>query len=455
MMVNQDGYNNIVLSKSPMDYNKIYNLIMHNDLAEVKLKLQNMHYADFVELFEQAPAKFHKKILDLAPDDLKKQALEGLSYDSRISIVEILGFRKTASLLQELETQDIIGFIEDLDDDIIQNIMAHLSADKKKYVIEGLTYPENTAGRVMEKQYVSLPEHWTVDQSINYVASYNTSKNFYAAIVVDAKQRPVGNLPLFKLLKCSPDCLINQVMNTDIKVDTHTDLNEVSYIFKHYELTIVPVVSKIGKLVGTISINNMLYILEEQAEEDIMQLAGVQKYSLFANVFSAAKHRLPWLFFNFITALTIAQTIAHFEETISKYILLASTMPIIASMGGNTGTQVMTITVMALTNKYINYSNFFKVFLREILICSFNGFLLALISFLCMMIMHNNLNFSIAFSATVIINTIIAGTLGFIIPITLHSIKLDPAAGSTVFLTALTDFIGYITFLYIAYVFLV
>lgn len=453
--MDENRYTRAILSDDSRNYNKIYNLILNNNLSEAKLMLQEMHYADFVDFFDQSPPKLHRKILILVSNDLKKQSLVLLSYDSRMSIINILGQKRIANLLEGLETQDIIGFMEDLDDDVVRQILVYLSLDKQKYVIEGLTYHENSAGRIMEKQYISLPEHWTIKQSIGYIRSYDVNKDFYVAVIVDNKHRPVGNLPLFRLLRFDYDMILSSIMSTNIQVETHTDLNEVSYIFRHYSLTMVPVVSKIGKLVGIISINQILHILDEQVEEDIMYLAGVQKYSMFTNLFRAARHRLPWLFFNLITALLTSRMIAAFEDVIARFALIASVMPVVASMGGNTGTQVMTITVRSLSNKYINFSNFFTFLIKEILICGSNGILLSMFGFVLTMLMYDNLYLSIAFGFTVILNFIIAGILGFIIPTTLNSINVDPAAGSGVLLTALTDCIGFFTLLYIAYVFLV
>jgi magnesium transporter len=245
-------------------------------------------------------------------------------------------------------------------------------------------------------------------------------------------------------------------MNHDFKVaETTTELSELAFVFKQYALTIVPVTNKQGKLVGSISIDNILYIVQEQTESGFLHLSGVNNSDISYNLLATTKSRFPWLFVNLITACLTSLIVNHFSDTISKLVILATFMPIVVSMGGNAGTQVMAVTVMALSNREITSSSSLRVILKEIYVCSLNGLLLAIIGIIFTYIIFWQLDLSIIFAVAVLFNFAMAGLFGSAIPIFLDNLDIDPATASTVFLSALTDAIGFLTFLLLAYIFLV
>jgi magnesium transporter len=257
------------------------------------------------------------------------------------------------------------------------------------------------------------------------------------------------------LLKVSRNTRISELMNCEFKsVDTHTELDDLAFIFKQYALTIVPVTNRQGKLVGSISIDNMLYIIEEQTKSEFMHLGGVHNSDIFNNLYATAKHRFPWLFVNLVTACITSMVINQFSDTIAKLITLAI-MPIVASMGGNAGTQAMTVTVRALAGREINNSNTTRVICKEILVCILNGLFLASIGMILIYLLFADISLSVVFASAVTINFMMAGLLGSSIPIILNRFDIDPAAASGVFLTAFTDAIGFFSFLGLAFFFLV
>jgi magnesium transporter len=437
-------------------FERINNLLYNDDVNQAVKILENLHYADLADFLDNVNHKSYKLIIPLLADSLKPEILVQLSTNSKPFIIQILGIKKSTQLINQLETEDAVEVIEDLDDNTKQAILNNIAAEKRQQIIEGCTYPDNTVGRVIERNFLALQESWTVAKSIDFIRHKHIKQDFHAAIILDNKYRPIGIILLSTLLKHQGDKFIKDLMNSDFKItDVFTNLSELSYIFKQYALTIVPVVNKNGKLVGTVSIDNMIYIIEQQTEKDIMSLGGVYTQDTFYNLFYTVRHRFPWLFVNLITACMTSIIINQFSLTISKLITLAAIMPIVASMGGNAGTQAMTVTVRALANKDIHYHNIAKVIFKEIAVCGFNGCILALFGALLSLVMLSDLSLSLIFAVAVILNFLVAGLFGSAVPITLHYLNLDPATGSGVFLTTITDSFGFFTFLTLAYIFLV
>ncbi|WP_367364632.1 magnesium transporter [Candidatus Tisiphia endosymbiont of Nedyus quadrimaculatus] len=437
-------------------FEQINNLLNNDEFGKAIEIMSNLHYADLADVLDNINQKTYKIILPLLQDTLKPETLVQLSVNSKPLIMQILGIQKSVHLINQLAIEDAVEVIEDLDDLTKEMILDNLKAEKRQQIIEGCTYPEDTVGRVIERNFVSFQEDWTVATAIDFIRHKHIAQDFHAAIVLDSKYRPIGSILLSTLLKHKGDKLVKDLMNPEFKItDVFTNLSELSFIFKQYALTIVPVVNKSGKLIGTVSIDSMLYIIEQQTEKDIMSLGGVYTQDTFYNLFYTVRHRFPWLFVNLITACMTSIIINQFSITISKLITLAAIMPIVASMGGNAGTQAMTVTVRALANKDIHHNNVLRVILKEIAVCGFNGSILALVGALLSLAMLSDPNLSLIFSIAVILTFLIAGLFGSVIPITLHYLNIDPATGSGVFLTTITDSFAFFTFLTLAYTFLV
>ncbi len=437
-------------------FENINALIEEERLDQALAILSDLHYADLADFIDNTGSKVHKQILPPLSDKIKPDTFAHLSHSSKLSMIDILGVDRISQMFEELDLEDAIESIDNLDEELSSNILNKLSTEKRQQILEGFTFPEDTVGRIVEKNFVTFQQHWTVGQAIDNVRHKHPTNDFHAAIIVDSKNKPVGNILLSTLLKNPRTAPLKEIMNSDLKVvDLFTDLSEISFIFKQYALTIVPVVNKSGKLVGSVSIDSMLYIIEQQAEKDIMQLGGVNSQDIFDKIFYMTKHRFPWLFVNLITACLTAIIINQFSDTISKLVTLAAIMPVVASMGGNAGTQAMTVTVRALANKDINQTNMFRVIGKEIISCSINGIFLAIIGGILSYIILSDIDLSIVFGFAVVINFIVAGFFGSAIPIALYNIDVDPATSSGVLLTALTDSFGFFTFLTLAYLFLV
>ncbi len=431
-------------------------LIDNNKLDLARTALLDLHYADLADFLDNANHKSYNVILPIIADKIDPQTLVWLSNSNKQYAIESLGNKKTVDLINQLDIEDSIELIDALNDDLKNKIIKKLKHDKKQQIIEGFKYPENTVGRIVEKHFVAFQEDWSVNQAIEHIRSNKITQDFHAGIVVNNKYQPVGIILLCTLIKSAPGDLLIKLMNSDFKIaDTNTKLDEIAFIFKQYALTIVPVVNKKGKLVGSVSIDNMIYIIEEQTESEFMHLGGINTSDIFDNLYATVQHRFPWLFINLITACATSLVISQFSDTIEKLITLATIMPIVASMGGNAGTQAMTVTVRALANREIKQTYITKVILKEVFVCLLNGLSLAIIGALIIYIPFTDLSLSLVFTAAVIINFTAAGMLGSSIPIILDYFDIDPATSSGVVLTALTDSLGFFSFLGLAFFFLV
>ncbi|MDC0864554.1 magnesium transporter [Rickettsiaceae bacterium] len=437
-------------------FDHITYLINNVKLNEAAEALLNLHHADLADFLDNANAKIAHIILRIIADKLHPETITCLNNANKQKIIEILGVKKSAEIINKLHIEDSIETINILPPGLKKSLIADLDSDKRDHVLKGFTYPDNTAGRVLKKDFVPLQQHWTAGQAIDFIRRSKLTHEFHAAIIVDTKFKPIGTILLSTLLKSSRTTHLAEIMNYEFKVaNTHTEISELAFIFKQYALTVVPVTNRKGKLVGTISIDNMLYIIAEQTENEFMHLGGVNNIDIFYNLYTTAKHRFPWLFANLVIACITSLIITQFSDTISKLITLAAFMPIVSSMGGNVGTQTMTVIVRALASREITSGNSFKIVSKEILVCTFNGIILALIGMILTYLLFSDMSLSAVFACAVAINFITAGLLGSSIPIVLNNLNIDPAAASGVFLTACTDAIGFFSLLSLAYFLLV
>lgn len=437
-------------------FDQINSLITKEKFRAASKMLLELHCADLADFLDNTSSKLYHIILPIISKKIVPETLVWLSNSNKEDVIEALGIGRAAILIDKLSIEDAIEVIEALSQELQEQLIASLKTKKRQQIIEGFTFPENTVGRILEKNFIAFDENWSIKQAIDYVRATEIPKDFHAAIVVNRKYQPVGSVLLSALLKGDPETSLSLIMNQDLKIaDTYTEVDEIAFIFKQYALTIVPVVNKIGKLVGTISIDNMIYIIEEQTESEFMHLGGVNNSDIFDNLSETVKHRFPWLFINLIAACATSLVINQFSDTIQKVVTLATIMPIVASMGGNAGTQVMTVTIRALANREITQANCLKVILKEILACLLNGFSLAVIGSMVIYLLFIDYNLSALFIAAVVINFTIAGFIGSTIPIILDHFDIDPATASGVLLTALTDAFGFLSFLGLAFFFLV
>ncbi len=433
----------------------INTLIDQNKVNKACSHLLCLHHADLADFLDNSNSKILFLILPKIYKKIVPETIACLNNNTMQSVIITLGLKNAADIINKLKIDDAIEVIDSLDINIKESILKKINKEKRFLILEGLTYPENSVGRVLEKNFIAFQANWTCKEAIEYIRSYKISQDFHAAIIINSKRKPVGNILISTLLKHPFTTIISDLMNKEVKIaDTYTTLDELAFIFKQYALTIVPVVNSKGELVGSVSINNMIYIIDEQTQCEFMHLGGINVSDIFANLPATIKQRFPWLFINLITAFFTSLIIDQFSTTIMQLITLATIMPIVASIGGNAGTQAMVVTVRALLNREITKANSKKIILKEIIVCFCNGLFCAVIGAILIYLIFYNVNLSIVFLLAVLISFSTAGLLGSGIPILLNNFDIDPSLASGVFLTACTDALGFFCFLGLSYIFL-
>jgi magnesium transporter len=354
--------------------------------------------------------------------------------------------------VRELDSDDAVYLLEDLDEDDKQAILDQMSVPERLRLARALDYPEESAGRRMQTDFVAVPPYWTVGQTIDFLREDDgLPETFYEIFVVGPTFHLIGTVPLDRLLKAKRPTKISEVMHEEQQIVRATDDQEdVARLFKRYNLVSVAVVDEAERLVGMLTVDDIVDVIEEEAEEDIRAMAGVGDEELSDTVAYTARSRFPWLFVNTFTAFLAAAVIGVFDGTIEQMVALAVLMPIVASMGGNAGTQAMTVTVRALATREISRRNAGRIIRRELLVGLLNGAVLATLVGGAAGAWFLNWELGGVIAAALIINIVVAGLFGVLIPLTLNGMKVDPAVASGVFLTTVTDVVGFSMFLGLA-----
>ncbi len=434
----------------------ITNALEQGDNKLLKSIITSIHYADLADYLNFAKYEQRYKILELLNDHINPEILLEFDIDVLRSLIEILGKKRTASLINKLEADDAIYLLDDFSEEEKRNILAHIPLINRKLLKKGLEYPKNSAGILMQTNFVAVKDEGNVGDVLDYLGGNDKlPEDLDEIFILNKSNVPVGFVYVSQLIRNKHDVLIKDIMNNKLQlIPTNVDQEEVSYIFRHYDLSSAPVVNKSKKMVGVIYLDQILDVVEEEVEEDIMKLGGVNILDIYSAFFRTAIQRFPWLFFNLLTACFTSFLISLFDNTIEKIVTLAAVMPIVASTGGNAGTQTVTVAVRAIANKDITDANAWRIITKEISACALNGLLLGVLGAIILLFIYQDLNLSFIFALAVAINFTIAGFLGSIIPITLNKIGADPAIASSVLLTFLTDIVGFCLFLGLASVFI-
>ncbi len=431
---------------------QIESALENQDSAQVLSYFSYLHVADIASFIATTDESYRQDALALLASQFDPEILAYLDRSIRVQVIELIGINKASMLVTQLDPDDVMYVIEDLPEEFKEALIELLPLQTQQEVAELLAYPENSAGRLMQKQLVAIPEYWTVGQTIDYVRqNHGLPSDFYEVIVVDAKHRPVGGVLVSRIMRSQRGVLLSTLMEqTQRIIPTNLDQEEVSYIFTQYGLSSAPVVNRDGRLVGVISLQDVVEVIEEEAEEDILRLGGISQTDIHTNVVRTACHRFSWLVVNLGTALLASHVIGLFGDSIGKMVILASLMPIVASMGGNTGTQSLTVVTRALATKEITSLNAMRVVIKEMLVGAMNGTLFGVLSIPIIWFVTDQLGLALVFSAALCLNLAVAGFCGSCVPLILDRFKIDPATTSSVFVTAVTDVVGFFAFLGLA-----
>lgn len=427
------------------------------DVATLKNLLDELSEAEMADLFQKLDRAERQDFLEKHADIIPADFYAHLDYDLRADILSDMPAAKVARIVSELDSDDALDLILDLDPQFQKEILKKLSAKDRIAIEEGLNYPEESAGRLMQREYVAIPQFWTVGKTIDYLraAAEELPDEFYDLIVIDPYYHVVGEIPLNRLVRARRSEKINDLTLEDIHIIPATmDQEDVAHLFRREDIGSAPVVDEDGRLIGVITIDDVVDVIDEEAQEDILKLAGVEESDFYSNIFASTASRFKWLAINLVTAILASYVISFFEGTIQDIVALAVLMPIVASMGGNAGTQTMTVAVRALATRELSRSNMFRIIGKETLMGAINGAGFAIIMGLVAWFWFDNSMLGVVIGAAMIMNLICAGLFGACIPLFLEKIGTDPAVSSSIFLTTVTDVVGFLGFLGLASIFL-
>lgn len=423
------------------------------DRARLEELFEPLHAADIADLLEQVDSDERREIILLAARLIDGEVLSELDESLREEVFEYLPPELLTEAVRDLDSDDVVDLLEDLEEEQQAQILEALEVADRAAVQQSLSYPEESAGRLMQREVVFAPEHWTVGEAIDYMrAQDDLPEEFYHVILTDPRMKPTGYVTLGHILARSRATKLVDITEDSFRTIRVTQPEEdVAYAFNQYHLISAPVVDEDDRLVGVITIDDAMAVLDEAHEEDILRLAGVgEESSLSDTVLETAKQRFPWLFVNLITAILASAVIAQFESTIAGFVALAVLMPIVASMGGNAGTQSLTVAVRALATRDLTGSNTLRVVRREAMVGLLNGLIFAVVMGVVGMLWFDSSVLGAVIAVAMVINLVIAGLAGILIPVSLEKMGVDPALASGAFVTTVTDVVGFFAFLGLA-----
>ncbi|WP_295042008.1 magnesium transporter [uncultured Paracoccus sp.] len=427
------------------------------DASSLNTLLEPMHGADIADIIERLDPAKRRAFLALYSGEIDGEILSEIDDSIREEVIDQLPREVLAEAVREMDSDDVVDLVEDMDEPDRAEILAALDATDRAAVQQSLAYPEYSAGRLMQSEVVTAPEHWTVGEAIAFLQSEEwLPEQFYHIVLVDPRRHPLGYVTLGRLLASSPATPLRDITEDSFRtLSAFAEEADVAYVFNQYHLISAPVVDRDDRLVGIITIDDAMAVLDEEHEEDILRLAGVGDESHVTDgAFATARQRLPWLVVNLFTASLSAVVISMFENTIATLVALAALMPIVASTGGIAGTQSLAVAVRGLATRDLNRSNARRVVMRELLAGMLNGLGLALILGIAGTLIFGDIRLGVVLGAAMVVNQIVAALGGVLVPLTLDKLGLDPALASGTFVTTMTDVMGFFAFLGLATVIL-
>jgi len=426
-----------------------------NDKDAARVLVEGLHYADMADLLERLDTEDRRLLIEAIREDFQADVLPELDAEVRYEVMDALGFEDFAVALTELDSDDAVYVAGKLDADERAKILERTPIATRELIEQGLAYAENSAGRLMQRELVAVPYYWTVGETIDYLrATRNVPDKFFVVFVVDSRHRPQGVVELHRVLTSKRPVRMQDLVDPDVDIlSTGMERGEVAFLFRQRDLAAAPVVDKSGRLIGQITIDDIVDVIDEEAGEDILRMAGVsdvEQSSLYTAVIATARSRFTWLAINLFTAFLASYVVGVFAESIEKLAALAVLMPIVAGMGGNAGTQTLATVVRALATRELDSTNALRVVGKEVFVGLINGILFATLVGFVSWLWFGDILLGAVIAAAMVTNLTIAGLAGIVIPLALDRAGADPAASAGVFLTAVTDIVGFFTFLGLA-----
>ena len=440
--------------KVNFDFNKNFittfsDKINISDLQFINQTVKDLHPSDIANLIENLSHETRVKLIEIESFNIAPEIFIELNESIQGEVLQLLSIDSVSNIIKRLESDDAVAILENLELDKKNLILEKLPPKDRFLLEEGLSYPEDSAARIMQREFTAIPSDWTVGQTIDYLReSKDLPQEFLEIFIVDNDFKPIGTVPSSRVLRTSRDSKMNSIMReVPVLISVNMDKEEVGHTFENYNLVSAGVVNKNNKLVGMITADDVVTVVQEEAEEDVLRLAGVGDEEITDTVFLKTRRRFNWLLVNLATALLASWVISIFGAEIEKVVALAFLMPIVASMGGNAGMQTLAVTIRAIATKELSSSNINKIITKEFFIGVLNGIIFAIITAAIVQLWFKQSDLSIIIAASMVLNMIVAGLCGILIPVTLKKLKIDPALASSVFVTTVTDVIGFLSFL--------
>ncbi len=436
-------------SLTPELFEALIELIRADDDVALKADLENRHESDIAEIITVLPADLRRSLLEQVGADLPPEVFAELDDAIRDDVLDIVDTDTVVATVQQLDSDDAVFVLEDMDDAERQEVLEQIPQTERLVLQRSLDFPEDSAGRLMQSEFISVPPFWTVGQTIDYLReTADLPDDFLEIYVTDPTHTPVGVVHLAEILRAQRPHAMETLLHDDFTViEAAIDREEVARLFERYNLVSAPVVDDDQRLIGVITADDVFEVIAEEAGEDILRLGGVGDEAVTDSVLEAARGRVSWLFLNLLTAIAASLVIGLFDASIEKMVALAILMPIVASMGGNAGTQTLTITVRGLATQELLPVNAARVVYRELGVGFLNGFVFAIVTGIVGALWFGDPMLGIVLAAAMIVNLVVAALAGILIPISLDRMGIDPAIASSVFVTTVTDVIGFFAFL--------
>ena len=440
--------------KVNLDFNKEFintfsEKIEIGNIEFINQTLKDLHEADVANLIENLNPDTRIKLIELESFNINPEIFIELNESIQGEVLQLLSIDSVIKIIKRLESDNAIKILENLEKDTKVKVLDKLPPKDKFLLEEGLSFPEDSAARIMQREFTAVPSNWTVGQTIDYLREdKDLPDEFLEIFIVDNDFKPIGTVPSSRVLRTSRDSKMNSIMiEMPVLISANMDKEEVGHTFENYNLVSAGVVNKNNKLVGMITADDVVTVVQEEAEEDVLRLAGVGDEEITDSVMLKTKRRFNWLLLNLFTALLATWVISNFGASIEQMVALAFLMPIVASMGGNAGMQTLAVTIRAIATKELSKTNFNRVVGKEFLIGILNGIIFAIITAVIVQLWFKQLNLSLLIGVSMILNMIVAGLFGILVPVSLKKLNIDPALASSVFVTTITDVIGFLSFL--------
>ena len=437
-------------------FEELVHMLENKSDVQVLAQVETFHHSDLADAIGLLTGGLRKRLLNLVKIDLDHDLLFELEDHLRKEVTDILSPKEVAEVIAEMESDEAVQVLEDMETEERNEVLSEVPEEEREDIEIGLAYPEDSAGRRMQTELVSVATDWTVGQTIDFLREEDDlPEEFLDLFVIDGEKKPVGVISLSRILRSPRTTLMREIADeTQVIVPAEMLQEEVAFLFEKYDLTTSGVVDREGRLIGMITVDDIMEVAREEFEEDVLRLGGVGEETVDDSVIQASLKRFTWLLVNLGTAILASLVIEIFDGTLEEMVALAILMPIVASMGGNAGTQTLTITVRALATKELTAYNAFRTFRKEFAVGLLNGVVFALLAGLVVILWFNQLDVRYLLGGIIagamIINMVVAGMAGVVLPLMLDRLGIDPAVASGVFVTTVTDVIGFLSFLGLA-----